>query len=340
MKNDVQAMNQMANGVDFGKVDKEQAREYVAKQLEQNGRTPYQIDQVLSNFDRIYDSKYGKWKEDKATDLISKGQAAAQKGDWDTAQNYFMAADQYDPRRAAINNNGLQQSYNRKMQAQQQRDKEFMAGYMRDENGNLVINPNHPVWQSRKYASAGGGGTGGGRGRRATVDENGNPISTSKGTKKNQADAEGMLQKSIDWYQKEYDAAKKSLDAIDPETNPLEYQSMQEDVMKLQQNLKQEKNKLFYLRDGAAFHDSHWMGGVNEDGEYIPGSFANTDGGEIDDDTNISDQNQADADAMSNNRAYAPQVKRGGGWVSGNATTGNIFSDEYWREKDKENRRK
>lgn len=160
VKNDIKAMGTMGNNIDFNKVNKDDAREAVRQQLEANGRTPFQIDQVLAQFESTYDNKENKWKEQKATDLIDKGRQAASEGRWDDAQNFYEAAAEYNPKKGALKLQGLQGSYNRKMQAQQQRDKEFMAGYMRDANGNLVINPSHPIWSSRKYG--GGGGSRGG----------------------------------------------------------------------------------------------------------------------------------------------------------------------------------
>ena len=80
IQNDIKAMNSMGNNIDFGKINKDDAREFVRQKLEQDGRTPYQIEEAMRGFDSMYDSKFNKWNEDKATDYLNKGLNAL-KGD-------------------------------------------------------------------------------------------------------------------------------------------------------------------------------------------------------------------------------------------------------------------
>lgn len=110
VKNDTQEMNQLGNNVNFDNVDKEQAREYVRQQLEAKGRTPYQIDQVLGQFDSIYDSKYNKWNEAKGTDYLNKGMEAlnGENPDYNTAFNNFAAAAQRGNKQAQMQLQRLQ----------------------------------------------------------------------------------------------------------------------------------------------------------------------------------------------------------------------------------------
>lgn len=110
VKNDTREINQLGDNVNFDNVDKEQAREYVRQQLEAKGRTPYQIDQVLGQFDSIYDSKYNKWNEAKGTDYLNKGMEAlnGENPDYNTAFNNFAAAAQRGNKQAQMQLQRLQ----------------------------------------------------------------------------------------------------------------------------------------------------------------------------------------------------------------------------------------
>lgn len=97
-------MEQAGNNLDFGQLNKEDVREQVRQQLQANGRTNYQIDQVLGQFDRIYDAKEAKWHEAKGTDYLQKGIEAmnGEKPDYNTAFNNLAAAAEHGNKRANV----------------------------------------------------------------------------------------------------------------------------------------------------------------------------------------------------------------------------------------------
>lgn len=163
-KNDIKAMDQAGNNLDFGQLNKEEVREQVRQKLQENGRTPYQIEQVLGQFDRMYDSKEAKWHEAKGTDYLQKGINAmnGDNPDYNTAFSNLAAAAEHGNKRANIM---LQQ-----------------LTYLRNKQDKL--DAENRAFNRQLYLKSFGGGRGGGvgtRGSNATATSGSGPLGSVAG---------------------------------------------------------------------------------------------------------------------------------------------------------------